>query len=199
MRAFASGVVRIVWSARVLRDVYAACAACVAATSACSTPSSSVDGGDLLGVFERDAGGDAIDGGLDGGGKRDAGADASDAPSDAAAIRPPTEGSCVAVAGQSGRELRRILGRPACRGAQVLEWRDAEGSPRYACAIAPSGVETRAPLPLIVFFHAEGDDPTSVDRRTGLRKLAAKVNLTGDPAHAGFLVLALQGQQPERA
>src|SRR6185295_5811377 len=70
--------------------------------------------------------------------------------------RPPSEGSCVAEQGQPGRELRKTLGRPPCRGAQVLETRDAEGSPRYACVIAPSGVATRAPLPLIVFFHADG-------------------------------------------
>ena len=88
---------------------------------------------------------------------------------------------------------RRSAGR-RCRGAQVLETRDAEGSPRYACVIAPSGVETRAPLPLIVFFHADGDNPTSVDKETGLRKLGATWNLTGDPAHAGFIVLAPQGR-----
>ncbi|WP_437760512.1 prolyl oligopeptidase family serine peptidase [Sorangium sp. So ce1389] len=173
--------------------------------AACSTPSSGVDGGDLLGVFERDAGAGAA--AADGGqprtatGRQDAGARAAGSPSAAAAqpakppeARPPSEGSCVAEQGRPGRELRKTLGRPPCRGAQVLEARDAEGSPRYACVIAPSGVETRAPLPLIVFFHADGDDPTSVDKETGLRKLGATWNLTGDPAHAGFIVLAPQGR-----
>ena len=71
------------------------------------------------------------------------------------------------------QEIRRTLGRPACRGAQILEWKDAEGSPRYACVITPPGVETRAPLPLVVFFHDPQADPTAVDKETGLRKLAA--------------------------
>ncbi|WP_437971922.1 alpha/beta fold hydrolase [Sorangium sp. So ce260] len=170
--------------------------------AACSTPSSGVDGGDLLGVFERDAGAAAADGGQPqpAAARQDAGARATGPASAAApppkppAARPPSEGSCVAEQGRPGRELRKTLGRPPCRGAQVLETRDAEGSPRYACVIAPSGVETRAPLPLIVFFHADGDNPTSVDKETGLRKLAATWNLTGDPAHAGFIVLAPQGR-----
>jgi poly(3-hydroxybutyrate) depolymerase len=55
-------------------------------------------------------------------------------------------------------------------------------------------VETRAPLPVVIFFHAEDDNPTGVEKRTGLRKLGGQVNLTGDPAHAGFLVLAPQGR-----
>ncbi|WP_437873293.1 alpha/beta hydrolase family esterase [Sorangium sp. So ce363] len=170
--------------------------------AACSTPSSGVDGGDLLGVFEQDAGAAAADGGQPrpSAARQDAGARAA-GPASAAApptkppeARLPSEGSCVAEQGRPGRELRKTLGRPPCRGAQVLETRDAEGSPRYACVIAPSGVETRAPLPLIVFFHADGDNPTSVDKETGLRKLGATWNLTGDPAHAGFIVLAPQGR-----
>ncbi|WP_438030579.1 prolyl oligopeptidase family serine peptidase [Sorangium sp. So ce233] len=167
--------------------------------AACSTPSSGVDGGDLLGVFERDAGAGAT--AADGGqprpaaARQDAGARAAASqPPKPPEARPPSEGSCVAEQGQPRRELRKTLGRPPCRGAQVLEARDAEGSPRYACVIAPSGVETRAPLPLIVFFHAEGDNPTAVDKETGLRKLGATWNLTGDPAHAGFIVLAPQGR-----
>ncbi|WP_437683314.1 alpha/beta hydrolase family esterase [Sorangium sp. So ce131] len=169
--------------------------------AACSTPSSSVDGGDLLGVFERDAGADAA--AADGGAAR-ATADARDAgrtpasqptkPPKAPEARPPSEGSCVAEQGQPRRELRKTLGRPPCRGARVLEARDADGSPRYACVIAPSGVETRAPLPLLVFFHGDGKNPTAVDKETGLRKLGATWNLTGDPAHAGFIVLAPQGR-----
>ncbi|WP_437282855.1 prolyl oligopeptidase family serine peptidase [Sorangium sp. So ce375] len=169
--------------------------------AACSTPSSGVDGGDLLGVFERDAGAGTADGGQarpavagrDAGAAGSASAPAPQTPRKPEA-RPPSEGSCVAEQGRPRRELRKTLGRPPCRGAQVLEARDADGSPRYACVIAPSGVETRAPLPLIVFFHADGDNPTSVDKETGLRKLGATWNLTGDPAHAGFIILAPQGR-----
>jgi len=177
------------------------------AAGACSTPSSEVDGGDLLGVFDRDAGEDAAaDGGAEGGvrkdgsGGRPGGSAGGDAAAPAlpmprpAAARQAPDGSCVAPEGQPATELRRTMGRPPCRGAQVLEWRDPEGSPRYACVYSPPGVETRAPLPVVLFFHAEDDNPTGVEKRTGLRKLAAGTNLTGDPAHTGFIVLAPQGR-----
>ena len=172
-----------------------------ASGAACHTPSSDVDGGDLLGVFERDAGVDASrDGGAPrdaGGKKRRKGADAGVEAAPAVAVpttRPPSEGVCAAEEGQPNRELRRFLGRPACRDARVLEWRDADGSPRYACVIAPRGLEARAPLPLVLFFHAPDDDPTSVDKKTSLRKLTARFDLTGDPAHVGFIILSTQGR-----
>ncbi len=180
----------------------------------CSTPSSSVDGGDLLGVFEPRDAGSGPDASLDAGSKarsrRDAGAARADAtgplgsasplaPTAGAsatgpAARAPIEGSCVAEEGIPNREIRRVIGRPPCRDAQVLEWRDGEGSPRYACVIAPKNVETRAPLPLVVFFHAPYEDPTSVDKKTGLRKLGSKLQLSDDAAHAGFIILAPQGR-----
>lgn len=166
-----------------------------------------------MGVFDpRDAGPDArADGGAkptkQPSNKRDAGA-VSSAPSAVASANPassakasagqaaraPTEGSCVAEEGLPNREIKRVIGRPPCRDAQVLEWKDAEGAPRYACMIAPKNVETRAPLPLVVFFHAPYEDPTSVDKKTGLRKLASTTQLSGDPAHTGFIILAPQGR-----
>lgn len=171
-----------------------------ASAPACSTPASEIDGGDLLGVFSRDA---SIEAGPDAakrdGKRKDAGADASadaSAPTPAAdaSVRAPAEGVCVAETGAPDRELRRTLGRPACRGAQILEWKDGEGSPRYACVFSPPGVETRAPLPLVIFFHDPLDDPTAVDKKTALRKLAATYRLSGDVAHTGFVVLAPQGR-----
>lgn len=171
---------------------------------ACRTPAADVDGGDLLGVFEHEGGADAS---VDAAAARDGGKRARPSAKLAAAAAPavtvdaatpaarvPSEGSCVAEEGQPNRELRRFIGRPPCRDARVLEWRDADGSPRYACVIAPRGVEARAPLPLVLFFHGADDDPTSVDRKTGLRKLAARFELTGEPAHVGFIVLATQGR-----
>jgi pimeloyl-ACP methyl ester carboxylesterase len=179
--------------------------ALVGGLGACTTPSSSVDGGDLLGVFEqRDAAADAKADARGGGrSRRDAGsmrADASaaqvgsGAPGPGDKARSPTTGTCVAEEGLPSRDLRRVMGRPACRESQVLEWRDAEGSPRYACVIAPKNVETRAPLPVVVFFHPGYGDPTFVDKETGLRKLAARFQLSGDPAHAGFILLSVQGR-----
>jgi len=46
----------------------------------------------------------------------------------------------------------------------------------------------------VIFFHDAGDNPRSVDKETTLRKHAARFDLTGDPAHAGFIVLAPQGR-----
>ncbi len=153
-----------------------------------------------MGVFSRDA---SVDGAPDAarrdGGRapRDAGLDGDAAPPPPvldASVRAPIEGACVRESGAPNREVRRVVGRPACRGAQVLEWKDGEGAPRYACVISPPGVETRAPLPLLIFFPDGEDDPTAVDKETGLRKLAATTNLGGDPAHTGFIVLAVQGR-----
>jgi pimeloyl-ACP methyl ester carboxylesterase len=165
---------------------------------ACSTPSSEIDGGDLMGVFSHDAGARDADAGRRDGGKRDAGADAS-AAADASAVpdastRAPIEGVCVAEDGAADHDIRRTIGRPPCRSSQVMEWKDADGSPRYACVTAPPGVETRAPLPVVIFFHDPEDDPSSVDKKTLLRKLGASFNLSGDPAHVGFIVLAPQGR-----
>jgi poly(3-hydroxybutyrate) depolymerase len=191
------------------------------AQGGCTSPSSGVDGGDLLGVFDRDAGARAAASGSSGKRplRKDGGTGQTDPPAASGAIaahppgaappasgkpqgdsapgvsvRPPALGTCVEAAGLPDRDVRRTLGRPACRDAQVLEWQDAEGAPRYACVIAPKGIDTRAPLPLIIFFHGPLDDPTSVDKKTGLRKLGGSFNLTGDLAHTGFVVLAPQGR-----
>lgn len=169
--------------------------------AACSTPSSTIDGGDLLGVFSHDGG---RDGGavIDAGRRRrrkDAGRDAQAAPPPTSApdasVRAPIPGVCVAPGGSPDREIRRTQGRPPCRGARIVEWKDSEGSPRYACIFSPPGVETRAPLPLVIFFHDEQDDPSAVHKKTHLQKLAATRNITGDPSHTGFIVLAVQGRR----
>lgn len=169
--------------------------ASVGPVAACSTPSESVDGGDLLGVFERDGSADAS---ADGKARSPAAsapsASATSAKGPSPTARAPSDPSCVTVDGTPGPDTRRTIGRPPCRDAQILEWQDPSGAPRYACVVAPRGVETRAPLPLVVFFHGPLDDPTSVDKKTGLRKLAARFDLTHDPAHQGFIVLAPQGR-----
>ncbi|HVY47978.1 MAG TPA: hypothetical protein VHB21_18955 [Minicystis sp.] len=175
-----------------------------AATASCHTPSEDVDAGDLLGVFSRDGGVDASDAaaparsgrragrrGKDGGAR--ASASASSGPVETS-VRAPIQGACLAAEGTADRDLKKTIGRPACRDALVLEWKDALGSPRYACVFAPKGVDTRAPLPTVLFFHDGLDDPTMVDKKTSLRKLLGTADLTGDPAHRGFLVVAVQGR-----
>lgn len=189
---------KAVYGPRVRRWRLGAAAAlgCFAARAlvACSLPSASVDGGDLLGVFDASAD-HAASGDAGAKKQRDAGAAAAKPADDAgASVRAPVEGSCVAPGAAPNNDVAHTLGRPTCREAQVLEWRDPSGAPRYACVFAPKGFETRAPLPLVLFFHDELDDPTSVDKKTGLKKLLASFDLSGDPAHQGFVVLAVQGR-----
>lgn len=164
-------------------------------------PSSSVDGGDLLGAFERDA--SIPDAANDAGRKTPPNKNKDGGPNvDASAPvvvntpipRAPNDASCVTPDGQPDRDIKRTYGRPVCPGAEVLEWKDAWGAPRYACVVAPRGIETRAPVPLLIFFHDAGKSPSSVDKDTSLRKHAARFDLTGEAAHAGFVVLAPQGR-----
>lgn len=147
-----------------------------------------------MGVYERDGG--AGDADADAktpkdGGKKDAKNPL--VPAGPTRERKPVTGTCVAKQGEPDHELRRVLGRPACRSEQILESRDADGSPRYACVMM-QGAEARAPLPLIVLFHGPEGTPAQIDKRTNWKKLAAKFDMTGDPAHQGFVVLMPQGR-----
>jgi len=107
------------------------------------------------------------------------------------------ESGCVTEKGSPAADVRRTVGRPACRSAEILEWRDASGAPRYACVYAPSELEKRSPLPVLVYFHGSEpglDDPSSMSKLTSLRGKMASTDLTQDPAHAGFVVLGIQGR-----
>lgn len=169
--------------------------------TSCSSPSSEVRGDDLLGVFDADAG--ARDGGVAppvGSARPRGSASAAGSGSGAfAAPRPPLaprvpEGdACFESSGQPATPTR-TLGRPACRGSEVLETRDPAGSPRYACLfVAPDEVKGAAPL--VVFFHGDGptlDAPTAVHKQTSLRALQGKMSLGGQ--EKGFHILAIQGR-----
>lgn len=164
--------------------------------TACELPSERVDPTDLRGGFER----------------RDAGpsptttssvAPATSASVAASAVAPvvprdPNPSGCVEPS-VTARALRRTAGRPACRAAEILELRDSQGSPRYACLYAPSGASTRGRMPLVVFFHGTGpttDDPSSLAKLTKLRDLQQSYVWPGTEAR-GFAVLAVQGRALE--
>lgn len=160
--------------------------------SACDSPSAHVDGGDLLGALDDAAPGDA-------GAPKPLGPKASAKVSASAsapvAVRAPSgAGRCLEAGPALDPELRRTVGRPGCRDATIFEWKDREGSPRYACLYGARGAEPRAPLPLVVYFHPHDDDPTTLEDRTGLKKLLGKADVSRDPAHRGMLVLAVQGR-----
>ncbi len=104
-------------------------------------------------------------------------------------------GPCIAPKGEPAKKTSRNARRPACRRARILEHKGAQETPRYACVFADSRAEKRKPLPLVVFLHGEFDAPTAVHRKTRLRKRFAKLDLSGDPKRAGFIVLAPQARR----
>jgi poly(3-hydroxybutyrate) depolymerase len=173
------------------------------ASHGCELPSRDVDGRDVMGVFERDGG---VDGGVV---ARSPEAPATSTASADAAVRAPpvsrapAAGMCVEASGQPNRDIRRTVGRPACRRGRILEHRDAEGAPRYACLFGPSGAEATAPLPLLIFFHPGHADPTIVRKATGLPQKSLDFELatakTGKgererAPRAGYWILAPQGR-----
>ena len=109
--------------------------------------------------------------------------------------RAPIAHSCVANMGEPATLSERQARRPACRRARVLERRDGGGSPRYGCVFAPGDLDERKPLPLVVFLHGERDDPTAVHKKTRLGRRARELDLTGDPRHRGFVILAPQARR----
>lgn len=114
------------------------------------------------------------------------------------ARRAPVKGPCLAPSGEPARVDERPARRPACRGAEILEHGDGATAPRYACVFRPDGIERRAPLPLVVFFHGADETPAKVSRETLLRDLLDDRELSGDAAHRGFIVLAPQARRLER-
>lgn len=109
--------------------------------------------------------------------------------------RSPIAGPCIATAGTPLRHDKRLGKRPACRRSDVREWRDSEGTPRYACVYSPPSATEHAPLPLVLFFHGEHDDPSAVHKKTRLRTRFADLDLSGEPKHPGFVVLAPQARR----
>ncbi len=107
--------------------------------------------------------------------------------------RKPEPGPCLKEAGEAAAVDRHAAKRPACRRAEVLEERDPDGTPRYACVFTPDGVDKRAPLPLLLFFHGQDESPAKVSKETELRSLDDDYEL-GEPAHRGFVVLAPQAR-----
>lgn len=157
---------------------------------ACETPSKDVDPNDLRGVFEKPQPSAST-----------AGSGSARASASAAPVAPPRErdreSGCVTDKGSPITDVKRTVGRPACRSAEILEWRDSAGSPRYGCLYTPPDLEKRSPLPVLVYFHGSEpglDDPSSLSKLTSLRQKQAQTDITRDPARAGFVILGVQGR-----
>ncbi|MDR3417943.1 MAG: hypothetical protein P4L83_17355 [Nevskia sp.] len=84
--------------------------------------------------------------------------------------------------------LDTVLNACAIMAGEVLDWTDANGTPRQACLVAPRWASTARPLPLLVWLH-----PTLVAQDailvTGLPQLVRSGNLSGNPLHPGFILL----------
>ncbi len=164
-----------------------------AVVAACNSPSEKVDEKDLHGVFDDAGAKGASSAAPVRSGRASASASASVAPPVA---HEPSDPACVRQNGEPS-EVRHVIGRPACRGAEVLEWRDPSGAPRYACVFTPAETAKKSPLPVLVYFHGSSpglDDPASFSKLTSLRSKMESFDLTGDPAHRGFVVLGVQGR-----
>ena len=159
---------------------------------ASSCESSNVDPSDLRSVF-------------DGSARSTTSATASPRPSPSAkasavaslappVVREPPDARCFTPTG-SATPVRRVEGRPACRGAEVMEWREASGDPRYGCLYASAEVLAQKPVPIVLFFHGTGpalDDPSSLTKLTSLRELASSTRIS--PDKPGFAILGVQGR-----
>lgn len=164
-----------------------------AALLAPACDASKVDGRDLRGVYEPRASSSAS------GSASAPAAPPASAPSappgPVQRVRTPVKGPCVTPQGEPAKPAERVGKRPACRNARVLEHRDPLQIPRYACVFEPRGLDEHKPLPLVVFLHGAYDDPTAVHRETRLRRRYRKLDLTGDPDHPGFVVVAPQARR----
>lgn len=178
---------RAVWLRKSLTLV-----AVVLGAAACNTASASVDGSDLLGVFDAKTAAPTATAAAKAKGSSSA------APSAAPLVeRDPGDPGCLAVRGKPEPLIRHTMGRPACRAAEILEWRDPSGAPRYACHYTPTETAKRGAIPLIVYFHDATlalDDPTSLPKMTSLRLKMESSDLTSDPKRIGFTMLAVQGR-----
>lgn len=160
--------------------------------------SSDVDGGDIRGVFDHTASASgSASGAPPASARASASSSASATPRIAARERAPIDESCIAEQGEPAPRHRRYGKRPACRRARVLEYRDEDRTPRYGCVFESSKIQQTKPLPLVVFLHGEFDDATALHKKTRLRALYHKLDLTGDPKHPGFVILSPQARKLE--
>jgi dienelactone hydrolase len=157
---------------------------------ACDTPSKDVDPNDLKGVFEKPQPSAATS-------TQSSASTSSSAPPVTTPRERDREAGCVTDKGSPIVDVKRTVGRPACRSAEILEWRDSAGSPRYGCLYSPPDLDKRSPLPVLVYFHGSEpglDDPSSLSKLTSLRGKQAQTKITQDPAHTGFVILGVQGR-----
>lgn len=99
--------------------------------------------------------------------------------------------------GPFGNPPARIIKsvKPNCpNGVRLGPWSDADGTPRYACLYAPPRASPAKPLPLVVYLHPSLATADSASNATNLLGFLKTANVSDDPAHPGFILLAPQGR-----
>lgn len=103
---------------------------------------------------------------------------------------------------QRGHDVTTASDRPQCAvtvrnrrrvdDGVPYEWRDAQGTPRYACYFVPSGASRISPRPLLIWLHGGEGSAEDVYNHTSLREKAESFDLGGDKR--GFVLVAVQGR-----
>ena len=79
-------------------------------------------------------------------------------------------------------------------GSRLKDWVDGNGTTRRACLFDPGTATAAQPLPLVVFLQGSGV-PLDVQLPfTNLVQGTTTADLTSDPAHRGFILLAPSGR-----
>ena len=77
---------------------------------------------------------------------------------------------------------------------EMLDWADANGTPRTACVVVPAGAGTQSPLPMLVWLHPSGFTEDSI-LITNVGEKTATADVSGDPARPGFILLLPRGRE----
>ncbi|MDB5985209.1 MAG: hypothetical protein JWR16_262 [Nevskia sp.] len=81
-------------------------------------------------------------------------------------------------------------------GGETLDYTDADGEPRKACAVIPPGATTKTPLPLVVWLHPSLIPIDAIDL-TNFLSAKNSADLSGDAARPGFILLMPAGRDTE--
>ena len=98
--------------------------------------------------------------------------------------------AAVCVTGTAGTEA----GRPSYDDGPPRVWADDDGTARTWCEFRPPGTAPDSQRPLVIFVHGSGGTAATVYDYTSLRSRAPDYDLSGDPAHPGFILVSSQGR-----
>jgi dienelactone hydrolase len=83
-------------------------------------------------------------------------------------------------------------------GRKMAEWQDSNGNTRESCLYLPKAASTDHKLPLVIYLHPSIAGPDMSLPITNVRAQLNTADLTGDPARAGFIMVAPYGRVTDR-